>query len=73
MRIHCGTFLETVTLIRHGCNSSNKQSMVAMEKTGHLVRFAHGVYQVRHHVPTSNDVYAISVAMMGDEAYLRGA
>ena len=51
----------------------SKQSMVAMEKTGRLVRLAHGVYQVRHHVPTPNDVYAISVAMAGDEAYLRGA
>ena len=51
----------------------SKQSMVAMEKTGRLTRLSHGVYQVRHHVPSPNDVYAISVAMAGENAYLRGA
>lgn len=51
----------------------SKQNMVAMEKSGKLTRLSHGVYQVRHHVPTKNDVYAICVAMAGENAYLRGA
>ena len=51
----------------------SKQNMVAMEKNGRLERIAHGVYQVRHHVPTPNDVYAACVAIAGENAYLRGA
>ena len=51
----------------------SKQNMVAMEKNGRLIRLAHGVYQVRHHVPTPNDVYATCVAIVGEDAYLRGA
>ena len=50
-----------------------KQSMVAMEKSGRLVRLGHGVYQLAHHVPGPNDVYAGSVAVAGADAYLRGA
>jgi predicted transcriptional regulator of viral defense system len=51
----------------------SKQSMAAMEKNGRLTRVGHGVYQVWHHVAGLNDVYAISVAIAGDGAYLRGA
>ena len=51
----------------------SKQSMVAMEKSGRLVRLGHGIYQLAHHVPGPNDVYAVSVAVAGDDAYLRGA
>ena len=51
----------------------SKQRMGAMVKSGRLTRLGHGVYQVQHHVPGPNDVYAISVAVAGDGAYLRGA
>ena len=51
----------------------SRQNMVAMERRGDLTRLSHGVYQVKHHVPGRNDVYAIGVAMVGDTSYLRGA
>ena len=51
----------------------SKQCMVAMVKSGRLTRLGHGVYQVQHHVIGPNDIYAISVAIVGDGAYLRGA
>jgi len=51
----------------------SRQSMVAMERRGDLTRLAQGVYQVKHHVPGVNDVYAVGIAMVGDSAYLRGA
>lgn len=51
----------------------SRQSMVAMERRGDLTRLSQGVYQVKHHVPGTNDVYAVGVAMAGDTAYLRGA
>lgn len=51
----------------------SRQCMVAMVKSGRLTRLGHGVYQVQHHVIGPNDVYAISVAVAGDGAYLRGA
>ena len=51
----------------------SRQNMVAMERRGDLTRLSQGVYQVKHHVPGGNDVYAVGVAMAGDTAYLRGA
>jgi len=51
----------------------SKQCMVAMVKSGRLTRLGHGVYQVQYHVVGPNDIYAISVAIVGDGAYLRGA
>lgn len=51
----------------------SNQSMVAMVKSGRLERIGHGVYQVRHHVPGANDVYAASIAIAGPGAYLRSA
>ena len=51
----------------------SRQNMRKMTKTGLLTRLCHGVYQVRHHVPTANDVYAAAVAMVGEKGYLRGA
>ena len=51
----------------------SRQNMRKMEASGMLTRLCHGVYQVKHHVPTPNDVYAAAVAMGGDSAYLRGA
>lgn len=51
----------------------SRQHMVKMERAGLLTRLAHGVYQVKHHVPGNKDFYAIGVAMTGENAYLRGA
>ena len=51
----------------------SRQNVAAMVKSGLLTRIAQGVYQVKHHVPGVNDVYAVCVAMAGDSAYLRGA
>lgn len=51
----------------------SRQNMVAMERRGDLTRLSQGVYQVKHHVPGANDVYAVGVAMAGEESYLRGA
>ncbi len=51
----------------------SRQNMVAMERAGALTRLCHGVYQVKHHVPGDNDFYGVGVAMVGENAYLRGA
>ena len=51
----------------------SKQSMTAMVQSGRLTRLGHGVYQVQHHVPGLNDVYAFANAVVGEDAYLRGA
>ena len=51
----------------------SRQNIIAMHRRGDLVRLAQGVYQVKHHVPGCNDVYAVGVAMVGKTAYLRGA
>ena len=44
-----------------------------MVQSGRLTRLGHGVYQVQHHVPGQNDVYAFANAVVGEDAYLRGA
>lgn len=51
----------------------SKQSMSAMVQSGRLTRLGHGVYQIQHHVPEQNDVYAFANAVVGEEDYLRGA
>ena len=51
----------------------SKQSMTAMVQSGRLTRLGHGVYQVQHHVPGQNDVYAFANAVVGEDAYLRSA
>lgn len=51
----------------------SRQNLVAMERAGALTRLCHGVYQVKHHVPGANDFYGVGVAMVGENAYLRGA
>ncbi len=51
----------------------SRQNLVAMERRGNLTRLSHGVYQVKHHVIGPNDAFAVSVAMVGGSAYLRGA
>lgn len=39
---------------------------------GKLTRIGHGVYRVKHHVPSPFDPYAESVAAVGPDAYLYG-
>ena len=51
----------------------SRQNIKKMEKSGKLMRLSYGVYLVKHHVPTANDVYATGVAMAGAKSYLRGA
>jgi hypothetical protein len=51
----------------------SRQNLAAMERGGLLTRLCHGVYQIKHHVPGANDVFAAGVAMAGETAYLRGA
>ena len=51
----------------------SRQNMVAMERAGVLSRLCHGVYQIKHHAPGENDFYGVGVAMVGENAYLRGA
>lgn len=51
----------------------DKGALPAMAQRGTLIRLGHGVYQVKHHVPTEQDVYAVGVALAGPTAYLRGA
>lgn len=49
-----------------------KQHLVKMAERGMLTRLSRGVYLVKHHAAAANDVYAHSVAIVGEEAYLRG-
>ena len=51
----------------------NKHYLPGMARRGTLLRKGHGVYLAKHHIPQENDVYAHSVAIAGDTAYLRGA
>ena len=51
----------------------SKQSMSAMVQSGRLTRLGHGIYQVQHHVPGQNDVFAFANAAVREGAYLRGA
>ena len=41
-------------------------------KDGRLTRIGYGVYRIKHWVPTENDVFAESVALVGPGAYLYG-
>lgn len=51
----------------------DKHQLPAMAQRGTLVKVGHGVYLAKHHIPRENDVYAHSVAVAGETAYLRGA
>ena len=62
-----------ITSVQAKAMGISRQNMVAMAESGRLERVGHGVYQVKHHVPGLNDVYALSVAIAGEDAYLRGA
>lgn len=51
----------------------DKHQLPAMAKRGTLIRKGYGVYLAKHHIPKENDVYAHSVALAGETAYLRSA
>ena len=51
----------------------DKHQLPAMAKRGTLIKKGHGVYLAKHHIPNENDVYAHSVAIAGQTAYLRSA
>ena len=46
--------------------------LAKLAKRGKLVHVSHGLYRLARHVPHQNDPYAISVAIVGEEAYLYG-
>jgi predicted transcriptional regulator of viral defense system len=50
---------------------SNKE-MSRLASDGRLQRIGHGVYTIKHYVPTQNDPYARMVALVGKDAYLWG-
>ena len=54
-----------------GLGISDKE-MSRLAHDGRLIRLGYGVYQIRHHVPEPADPYAVSVALVGDGAYLYG-
>ena len=43
-----------------------------LHKRGRLDRVGHGVYRIRHYIPTQLDGYADAVALIGRDAYLFG-
>lgn len=51
----------------------DKHALPAMAQRGTLIKIGHGVYVAKHHILRENDVYAHSVAMAGETAYLRGS
>ena len=51
----------------------DKRALPAMAQRGTLIKIGHGVYVAKHHIPRENDVYAHSVAIAGETAYLRGS
>lgn len=51
----------------------SKQHLVTMAARGAFTRIGHGVYLVKHHIFSDNDVYAHAVALLGDSGYLRSA
>ena len=51
----------------------SKQSKVSMDKSVRLTHLGHGIYRAKHLVIGLNDMYAISVAVVGEGTYLRGS
>lgn len=49
-----------------------KDELSKLQARGKLVRIGHGVYRVKHHVPSALDVYADAVALVGPGAYVFG-
>lgn len=54
-----------------GLGASDKE-LSRLASDGQLERLGYGVYQIRHHVPEGSDPYAVSVALVGRDAYLFG-
>ena len=54
-----------------GVGASDKE-LSRIAKDGRLARVGYGVYRIKHWVPTENDVFAESVALVGPGAYLYG-
>lgn len=48
------------------------KEMSRLASDGRLQRIGHGIYVIKHYVPTSNDPYARTVALVGKDAYLWG-
>jgi predicted transcriptional regulator of viral defense system len=46
--------------------------LAKLAKRGKLQHISHGVYRLSRHVPHPNDPYAVSVARVGEDAYLYG-
>lgn len=51
----------------------SRQCVRSLVETGRLTRLGYGVYRVQHHVPSRLDVYASSIALVGETGYLMGA
>lgn len=49
-----------------------KEELSKLQARGKLERIGHGVYRVKHHVPSALDIYADAVALVGPEAYVFG-
>ena len=54
-----------------GAGASDKE-LSRIAKDGRLTRIGYGVYRIKHWVPTANDVFAESIALVGPGAYLYG-
>ena len=48
------------------------KEMSRLASDGRLTRLGYGVYRIKHHVPEQNDPYAVSVTLVGADAYLYG-
>ena len=62
-----------ITNAQAGALGVDKHALPAMAQRGTLIKIGHGVYVAKHHIPRENDVYAHSVAIAGETAYLRGS
>ena len=49
-----------------------KDELSKLRARGKLTRVGHGVYRVKHHVPSPLDAYADAVALVGSGAYISG-
>jgi predicted transcriptional regulator of viral defense system len=50
----------------------SKDELGKLHLRGKLERIGHGVYRIKHHVPSPLDVYADAVTLVGPEAYVLG-
>ena len=48
------------------------KEMSAIAKRGRIQRIGRGVYRLTDYIPVENDIYAESVALVGEEAFLYG-